>query len=103
MVRWGEIWWHEAPDDEPRPHLVLTRDQAIPVLSTLLAIPATRTVRGIPTEVQLDERDGMPKSCVLTIDNLTTVQRIHRTRRITVLDAERRRQVGAALAFATSC
>ncbi|CAN5821224.1 type II toxin-antitoxin system PemK/MazF family toxin [soil metagenome] len=99
----GEIWWYETPDHTARPHLVLTRDEAIPVLTALLAIPATRTVRGIPTEVPLDESDGMPVACVLTIDNLTTVQRSLLTRRITVLTPERMRQVCAALAFATAC
>src|SRR3954468_9073021 len=51
--RRGDIWWGEAPDQKGRPYLVLTRDEAIPVLRTVLAAPVTRTVRGIPTEVSL--------------------------------------------------
>ena len=47
----GEIWWGEAPDAKGRPYLILTRDEAVPVLRTILVAPVTRTVRGIPTEV----------------------------------------------------
>src|SRR4051812_117401 len=70
VVARGEIWWHEAPDESRRPYLVLTRDAGIPVLNQLLAVPVTRTIRGIPTEVRLDEVDGLPAECVLTLDNL---------------------------------
>jgi mRNA-degrading endonuclease toxin of MazEF toxin-antitoxin module len=34
----GEIWWGEAPDTKGRPYLVLTRDQAIPVLRTIFVV-----------------------------------------------------------------
>ncbi len=99
----GEVWWHEAPNRRARPHLVLTRDEAIPVLTTLLAIPATTTIRGIPTEVRLDELDGMPIECVLSVDNVTTVDRAQLTRRITKLSTTRLSEVCDALAFAIDC
>ena len=51
VVNRGEVWWAEHPDAGRRPYLVLTRQAAIPVLNRVLAVPATRTVRGIPTEV----------------------------------------------------
>lgn len=51
QLRRGEIWWGEAPDEKGRPYLVLTRDEAIPVLRAVLTAPVTRTVRGIATEV----------------------------------------------------
>jgi len=47
----------------PRPWLILTRDEAIEVLDKLLAVPATTTIRGIPTEVPLGREDGMPSEC----------------------------------------
>jgi len=103
MVKRGEVWWYEEPDRRPRPHLVLSRDEVIPVLRTLLAVPATRTARGIPTEIPLDEHDGMPVASVLTIDNLTTVDRTYLTRLITTLSPVRMRQVCDALAFAMAC
>ena len=39
-----------------RPHLVLSRQAAIPFLNAVLAVPATRTIRGIATEVRLGGR-----------------------------------------------
>jgi mRNA interferase MazF len=103
VVAHGEIWWHEAPDEGRRPYLVLTRDEGIPVLTRLLAVPATRTRRGIPTEVPLDEADGMPAACVLTLDNLRLVRKGHLTGRITALGPAQLRAVCDALAFAIDC
>src|SRR5216683_2304700 len=71
VVGRGEVWWVEDPEAGRRPHLVLTRAPAIPVLHSLLAVPATTTVRRIPTEVRLSTEDGMPRACALSLDNLT--------------------------------
>ena len=75
MVARGEVWWHEFPDERRRPYPVLTRDEGIPLLNQVFAAPATRTIRGIPSEVHLDGTDGMPVECVLTLDNLRVVRK----------------------------
>lgn len=49
----GDVWWLEDPEAGRRPALVLSGDVAIDVLTSLLVAPITRTVRGIPTEVEL--------------------------------------------------
>lgn len=82
---------------------MLTRDGAIPVLNEVLAVPATRTIRGIPTEVELDHRDGMPSSCVLALDSTSLVRVSLLTERITRLGPARMRAVCDALATATGC
>jgi mRNA interferase MazF len=74
VVARGEVWWYEDPRAGRRPYLVLIRDAATPVLNQVLAAPATRTIRGIPTEVVLDETDGMPTECTLTLDNVTVIR-----------------------------
>ena len=99
----GEVWWIEVRDAGRRPALVLTREAAIPVLNRVLVVPATRTIRGIPTEVPLDERDGMPAACVLTLDNLTVVSRAAVASRITTLSADRMAEVCTALSAAVAC
>ncbi|MGI8425742.1 MAG: type II toxin-antitoxin system PemK/MazF family toxin [Actinomycetota bacterium] len=103
MVARGEVWWYEAPEEKRRPFLILTRDEVIPVLNQVLAVPATRTVRGIPTEVELDKSDGMPQSCALSLDNVTVIRPALCTSRITSLAPGRMRQVCEALGTATSC
>jgi mRNA interferase MazF len=73
------------------------------VLNALLAVPATRTMRQIPTEVLLDTRDGMPEECALSLDNLTLVPtELFRTR-ITRLSVERMSEVCRALTLASGC
>ncbi len=103
MVARGEVWWYEEPECDARPHLILTRGAAIGVLNEVLAVPATRTIRGIPTEVGLDTDDGMPEACVLTLDNVTPIRRALCTERITTLGPDRMHEVCEALRRATSC
>ena len=37
------------------------------MLRTVLAVPATRTIRGIPSEVRIGPDDGMPDDCALVL------------------------------------
>lgn len=103
LVARSEVWWVEHPDAGRRPFLVLTRQAAIAVLNAYLAVPATRTIRRIPTEVVLDTGDGMPEECALSLDNLTLVPRELFRTRITRLSVERMREVCRALTLASGC
>lgn len=103
LVARSEVWWVEHPDAGRRPFLVLTRQAAIPVLQALLAVPATRTIRQIPTEVVLDQRDGMPDECALSLDNLTVIPKELFMDRITRISVERMTEVCRALALASGC
>jgi mRNA interferase MazF len=73
------------------------------VLNALLAVPGTRTIREIPTEVLLDSSDGMPEECALSLDNLTLVPKELFRTRITRLSVERMREVCRALVIASGC
>lgn len=103
MVSRGEVWWVEDPAAGARPYAVLTRDTAIPMLNALLVAPATRTLRGIPTEVRLGVEDGMPEECVLSMDNATLMPKAFLRERICTLGPERMEHVCRALAIATGC
>ncbi len=103
LVSRGEMWWVEDPGAGARPHVVLTRDTAIPLLHALLVAPATRSIRGIPTEVRLGVDDGMPDECVLSLDNATLMPKAFLRERICALGPERMAQVCRALALATGC
>lgn len=98
----GEVWWAEMPDKR-RPVLILTRDSAIPHLRTLLVVPLTTRVRGIPTEVFLDGSDGLPRECVASLDNVTVADRAFLTERLARLSPIRMEQICRALAIATGC
>jgi mRNA interferase MazF len=102
-VRRGDVRWFEHPDAGRRPVLVLTRQAAIPVLSSVTVAMITTTIRGIPTEVPLDARDGMPRDCAVSLDNLATVPVSLLPDRVTTLSGDRMAQVCLALARATGC
>lgn len=103
MVNRGDICWFDFPDEGRRPALVLTRSEAIPVLQRVLVAPVTRTIRGIPTELRLDQADGMPQECVVSFDNVRQVPRLLLSDPITSLEGKRMHEVCQALAIATGC
>ena len=58
MLR-GEIRWYTfASPDKRRPVLLLTRDEVIDALNEFIVVPATRTIRGLETEVLLSPEDS---------------------------------------------
>lgn len=99
----GDVWWYEHPAAGRRPFSIITRPEACAVLNQLMAVPATRTVRGIPTEVSLDENAGIPAPCVLAVENVTLIRPALCTSLITRLDARTMARICRALAWATSC
>ncbi len=100
--RQGEVWWAQA-QDKRRPVVVVTRDEAIPVLRRLVVAPVTRTVRQIPTEVALGENEGLPGPCAASFDNLQPVNRHLLTERVGALPATRRSEVCRALDALADC
>ena len=99
----GEVWWGEDPEAGRRPFVILTRQEAIPLLRRVVVAPVTRTIRDIPSEVILSEEDGMPTRCAVTLDNVATVSRALLTERITRLRGDRMIEVCRALRIATAC
>jgi mRNA interferase MazF len=100
---WGDVWWVEAPEEKPRPYLVLTRNAAIPVLVRVLVAPVTTNVRRIPTELPLGDLEGLPFPSVASMDNVTTMRKSYMVRRAGAIAPSRRRELCAALAAAIDC
>jgi mRNA interferase MazF len=98
----GEIWWAQA-EDKRRPVLIVTRNEAVAVLRRLLVAPVTRTVRGIPTEIELGTDEGLAVPCAASFDNLQPVNRALLTDRVGALAAFRQREVCRALAAMADC
>lgn len=99
----GEVWWGESPDAKGRPYLVVTRNQAIAVLATVVVAPITRTIRGIPTEVRLGEPEGLPVESVAAMDSLTTFPKSMLVRRMGGLGTHRRHELCSALGASADC
>jgi mRNA interferase MazF len=98
LPRQGEIWWAETKDMR-RPVLVVTRSEAISVLTSIVVAPVTRTIRDIPTEVALGEPEGMAVDCVASFDNLQRVRRSALTRRAGELGGRRQAMCDALRAL----
>ena len=72
----GEIRWYTFRlPDKRRPVLVLTRDDVIDRLNEVIVVPATRTIRGLTTEVVLTADDAMSAACALNFDHVSLAQR----------------------------
>lgn len=72
----GDIRWYTfRPPDKRRPVLILTRDTVVQRLNEIIVVPATRTIRGLKTEVILTADDGMPQACALNFDHTSLAQR----------------------------
>jgi mRNA interferase MazF len=101
-VEQGEIWWAEARDKR-RPVLVVTRSDVVPALAAVVVAPVTRTARGIPTEVPLDESDGLREPCAASFDNLQPVRKAALTTRVATASPRRRAAICRALAALADC
>ena len=92
-----------APPDKNRPVVVLTRDSAIKYLSTVTVAPITSTIRDVPSEVILNEEDGMKTPCAVNLHNAVTIAQNRLGRRIAQLSSLRMREICAALRFSLGC
>lgn len=99
MPRQGEIWWAET-EQKRRPVLVVTRSEAIPVLTGVVVAPITSSVREIPTEIALGESEGLSVECAASFDNLQMVRRSTFTERVGELASARSRVCSALSALA---
>lgn len=98
----GEIWWAEA-EDKRRPVLVVTRSDAVPVLTWVIVAPVTRTIREIPTEVRLGPSHGLPDECVASFDNLQPIRRSFLTQRAGELQIDELDEICLALQALADC
>lgn len=80
--------------------MILTRDSVLGYLGEVTVAPITSTVRGIPSEVELSQADGMRQSCAINCDHVQTVAKGRLGAVITTLSAEKLAAVAKAIRFA---
>lgn len=94
----GEVW--EADLDKTRPVVIVSRDDVGGRRHSTTVAAITSTVRGLPTEVLLDHRDGFPQVCAVNCDDLSTIRKTRLDRRIGRLSETRIESLDDALRFA---
>ena len=92
-----------APPDKRRPVVVLTRDSAIAYLAAVTVAPVTSTIRGVPSEVVLDESDGMKSACAVNLHHAVTVSQDRLGKRVARLGSQRMSEICSALRFSLGC
>jgi mRNA interferase MazF len=100
----GEIWLYtlEAPDKR-RPVLVLTRQEVIGLLTTVMVAPITSAIRGAPSEVLVGIDEGLKGPSAINLDHVQTVDQRSLERRLGTVPAAKMAKVCRALLIATGC
>jgi mRNA interferase MazF len=80
--------------------LLLSRNDAYEVRALVTIAPITTRIRGIPVEVELGKTDGLPRTCVVNLDTITTISKSSLRDRLTSLSYDRMAEVKDALRFA---
>jgi mRNA interferase MazF len=93
----------ETPNQKRRPVLIVSRDEAIPVLNNVVVAPVTSTLRDIPTCIPVGPDEGIDHDSVATFDNLAAVPKSVLTMRLGRLGFGGQRQICDALAALANC
>ncbi len=100
----GEIWLYGfgAPDKR-RPVVIITRQDVMGLLHTVMVAPITSTVYGAPSEVLVGVNEGLKHECAVNLDHVQTVEQSRLARRVGHLGPAKMRELCRALAIATGC
>ena len=99
-MRRGEVWWANIPRAGRRPILLLSRDVSYAVRTNVTVGEITTNIRGIPVEVGMDKSDGLPRECVVNLDNIVTIPMAQLSNLVVDLSPEKMRQVNQAIIYA---
>jgi mRNA interferase MazF len=100
----GEIWFYRfSSPDKRRPVLVLSRQEVIGLLHTVMVAPVTSTIRGAPSEVLVDAREGLKHPSAVNLDHVQTVEKNRLIGFIGSLAPRRMSEICRALAVAVGC
>ena len=100
----GEVWFYSfRKPDKRRPVLVLSRQEAIEVLGTVMVAPITSTIRGLPSEVPVGVAEGLKHASAVNLDHVQTVEQARLERRVGRVARATMLAVCRALAVATAC
>ena len=103
-VNRGEIWnYRFRTPDKRRPVLVLTRQEVIGLLHTVMVAPITSTIYGAPSEVVVGIDEGLKHASAVNLDHVQTVERARLISYVGSVSPVTMKAVCRALAVATGC
>jgi mRNA interferase MazF len=94
----GEVWWTDVLGAS---HMVvlLSRDAAYEGRDQVTVALVTTTIRGIKSEVELDQADGMDTQCCINLDNIFTIRKTSLRDPVTLLNPEVMDRVREAILY----
>jgi len=98
-VNRGDVYDADLPIGS-HPVVIVTRDQAVPVLRNVCVAVVTSTIRAAPTEVPVGRGEGLNRDSVINCDDLVTVSKNVLGRRRGALGPEATRSLDNALRIA---
>lgn len=101
-MRRGEIWLADV-GREPRPVLVITRDEVLDVRTNVTVAEITTQARGLAVEVPIDPDTGVHRPSVINCDGLHTISQQRLTQRLGSLDSDTIDAICDATAIALGC
>jgi len=75
LIHRGDVFDADIPGLGVRPVVVITRERAIPVLSSVTTVPITSNLRGHPAEIVLDKAHGLGHESAANCDFIQTVHK----------------------------
>ena len=103
-VNRADIWLYQfKTPDKRRPVVVLTREEVIGLLHTVMVAPITSVVRGAPSEVPVGVEEGLKHPSAVNLDHVQTVERVRLRTYVGQVGADKMRAICTALAIAVGC
>ena len=100
----GETWLYEfRQPDKRRPVVILSRQDAIELIDTVMVAPVSSSIRGAPAEVVIGKAEGLKHTSSISLDHVQTVQKRQLKNRLGRLSPAKMMAVCRALAIATGC
>lgn len=103
-LRRGDICFYDfKKPDKTRPVVILSRDDVIPLLSTVMVAPILSTIYGVPSEVIVGIEHGLKNTSAINLDHVQTVDKSRLSGFIAHLDEPALKKVCEALLHAVKC
>ena len=100
LIHRGDIWDADIPGVGVHPVVVVTRDTAIPVLSSLVCVLVTSTFHGHVAEIEVGHDEGLDHDSTANCDNIFTLPLSVLRRRRGQLGPAKMHQLDAAIMVA---
>jgi len=89
--------------DKIRPVVVLTRDEVVESMHSVVVAPVTSTIRGLLSEVTIGTAEGLKRDSAVNLDHVSSVERSKLARYVGSLSDRKLEAVCRALWFAMGC